>query len=35
MGFAIDAWQKGYALNPENNILQSFLYILDNAEEIG
>ncbi len=35
IGFAIDAWQKGYALNPENNILQSFLYILDNAEEIG
>ena len=34
LGFAIDAWQKGYALNPANNILQSFLYILDNAEEI-
>ena len=35
LGFAIDAWQKGYALNPTNKILQSFLYILDNAEEIG
>jgi tetratricopeptide (TPR) repeat protein len=35
LGFAIDAWQKGYQLDPNNKVLQSFLFILDNAEEIS
>jgi tetratricopeptide (TPR) repeat protein len=35
LGFAIDAWKKGYELDPSNKILQSFLFILNSAEEVG
>lgn len=34
IGFAIKAWKKGFELDPNNKKLQSFLFVLENAEEI-
>lgn len=35
IGFAINAWKKGYELNPKDRVLKSFLFVLNNVEEIN
>ncbi|MBZ4642558.1 MAG: Tetratricopeptide 2 repeat-containing protein, partial [Deferribacteraceae bacterium] len=34
IGFAISAWKKGLAINSENKLLKTFIYLVEAAKEV-